>query len=87
MNTNLLIIGLLIYSTVTLLIVLFSYNLGLRNGQELSKQEKVTEVSESLPASDNNYQTSETETERLIRLSWDNISNYDGTDIGQREVK
>lgn len=85
MNTNLIIISILIYGTVSLLTVLFSYNLGLRNGREIREEKEVSRVVE-----DKGKRVKMSKEERkeldLINTALMNIDNYDGTNRGQRKI-
>lgn len=85
MNTNLIIISILIYGTVSLLTVLFSYNLGLRNGREIREEKEVSKVAES---KGKRVKISKKERKELdlINTALMNIDNYDGTNRGQRKI-
>lgn len=85
MSTNLIIISIFIYGTVSLLTVLFSYNLGLRNGREIKEEKEVSRVVE-----DKGKRVKMSKEERkeldLINTALMNIDNYDGTNRGQRKI-
>lgn len=85
MNANLIIISILLYGTVSLLTVLFSYNLGLRNGREIQEEKEISRVVE-----DKGKKVKMSKEERkeldLINTALMNIDNYDGTNRGQRKI-
>lgn len=67
--------------------VLFSYNLGLKNGSQLAKMEEISSIKPEIKSEPKPEDTFETDYERRFRESWENIARFDGTDLGQREVK
>lgn len=85
MNANLIIISILIYGTVSLLTVLFSYNLGLRNGREMREEKEVSRIVEDKGKRVKMSKEEKKEMD-LINTALMNIDNYDGTNRGQRKI-
>ncbi|EDS73000.1 hypothetical protein ANASTE_00715 [Anaerofustis stercorihominis DSM 17244] len=85
MNANLIIISILIYGTVSLLTVLFSYNLGLRNGREIREEKEVSRIVEDKGKRVKMSKEEKKEMD-LINTALMNIDNYDGTNRGQRKI-
>ena len=70
------------------LLILWTYTLGLRNGQKLSKREEII-LPDVNPVSVVNKQIERNEIKKeqdLIDIMMANIDNYDGTGTGQKEL-
>lgn len=70
------------------LLILWTYTLGLRNGQKLSKREEIV-LPDVNPVSVVNKQIERNEIKKeqdLIDIMMANIDNYDGTGTGQKEL-
>ncbi len=70
------------------LLILWTYTLGLRNGQKLSKKEEVV-LPDLNPISVVNKQIEKAEIkkeEKAFDIMISNIDNYDGTGIGQKDI-
>ena len=70
------------------LLILWTYTLGLRNGQKLSKREEII-LPDVNPVSIVNKQIERNEIKKeqdLIDIMMANIDNYDGTGAGQKEL-
>lgn len=70
------------------LLILWTYTLGLRNGQRLTKKEEVT-LPDINPISVVNTKIEEREMkkeQRINELNWANIDNYDGSGLGQVNI-
>lgn len=70
------------------LLILWTYTLGLRNGQKLSKREEII-LPDVNPVSIVNKQIERNEIKKeqdLIDIMMANIDNYDGTGTGQKEL-
>jgi len=78
----------IILCTIFGVFILFAYTLGLKNGQKLSKNEKIT-MPELNPvkAIQNEIETQEEKKKQTIfDINMANIDNYDGTGIGQQNI-
>lgn len=80
-------IYLLINNIVTIIAVIISYNLGLRNKQKIDNKEEVKVIPNPIE-SYQNYKQEKVEKKELDKLNtiMNNIDAYDGTSKGQVEV-
>ena len=70
------------------LLILWTYTLGLRHGQRLSKKEEVT-LPDINPISVVNKEIEKHEMrkeQKINEINWANIDNYDGTGLGQLNI-
>lgn len=69
--------------------ILFSYTLGLRNGQKLKKDEqiKLPEVTEKIKEITKANSKVDDGLSEEEQISWENINNYDGTIESQRQIE
>lgn len=69
--------------------ILFSYTLGLRNGQKLKKDEpiKLPEVTEKIKEITKVNSKVDDGLSKEEQISWENINNYDGTIESQRRIE
>ena len=70
------------------LFIITAYTLGLRNGQRLAKKEEITLPNVNpIKAVQNEIQKhEELKTQEAYDVMLENINNYDGTGIGQKEI-
>lgn len=70
------------------LFIMASYTLGLRNGQKLAKREEIKLPNiNPVDAVRNEIERHEERKEQeIIDIMLENINNYDGTGIGQKEI-
>ena len=78
----------IILCTIFGVFILFAYTLGLKNGQKLSKNEKITMPElNPIKAIQNEIETHEEKKKQTIfDINMANIDNYDGTGIGQQNI-
>ena len=70
------------------LFILAAYTLGLRNGQKLSKKEEITvpNLNPINAVKEEIKRKEEQKEQEAIDVMLENINNYDGTGIGQRDI-
>ncbi len=70
------------------LLILWTYTLGLRNGQRLSKKEEITIPNLNPVTAINNEieRHEERKEQERLNITLANIDNYDGTGIGQIDI-
>lgn len=85
MNSSLVIICFMVYGIASMGAVLFSYNLGLRNGREIKEDKEISGTVSSKRKV--KFTKEEEEKFNKINLALSNIENYDGTSRGQKEIR
>ncbi len=70
------------------LFIMASYTLGLRNGQKLARQQevKMPNVNPVTAIKEKKKEQEEKKEQEIIDIMLENIDNYDGTGIGQKEI-
>ena len=82
---NLIIICLIIYGFISMAMVLFAYNLGLKSVSE-KKEEKRNSIKPFLKTGKVKMTKEEKEALNKMNIALSNIENYDGTSRGQKKV-
>ncbi len=81
---NLIIICLIIYGFISMAMVLFAYNLGLKSVSE--KKEEKNSIKPFLKTGKVKMTKEEKEALNKMNIALSNIENYDGTSRGQKKV-
>lgn len=70
------------------LLILWTYTLGLRNGQKLAKKEEIVMPNVNpVTAINNQIEKNEIKKEQdLMNIMLSNIDNYDGSGVGQKDI-
>ena len=82
---NLIIICLIVYGFISMAMVLFAYNLGLKSVSE-KKEEKRNSIKPFLKTGKVKMTKEEKEVLNKMNIALSNIENYDGTSRGQKKV-
>lgn len=80
----------LIISMIAMFAIIFSYTLGLKNGQALTNKKELESINpvKRIKKELDNYQHEKEVKDEVDRVNiiMDNINSYDGTSNGQKEV-
>lgn len=81
----------LIISVIAMFAIIFSYTLGLKNGQALTNKKELESINpvKRIKKELDDYQHEKEIKDEVDKINtiMDNINSYDGTNNGQKEVK
>ena len=69
------------------ILIIEAYSLGLKNGQKLDKEEKITTIAEPVTKVIESKSNLEPTLSKEAQIEWDNINNFDGTMESQKSIE
>jgi hypothetical protein len=69
------------------ILIIEAYSLGLKNGQKLKNEEKITTIAEPVTKVIESRNNPEPTLSKEAQIEWENINNFDGTTESQKSIE